>query len=321
MKTVVLGAGALGSILAAHLARAGEDVTLLARGARAKLLAERGLTIRGVADFTVPLRVVEDPKEVTDADLLIVTVKTYDTDAALAPLRHVRAKSVISVQNGLMKNDQLADVFGRGAVLGCAANFSGEVEADGTTHFTRNNDLLIGELPSGTSQRVDDIVAMMDAGGVKCSAVANIQTVEWSKFVAWLALTPAAVLTRLPTHRVLQDRDLALLQVQLVREAAQLAERLGIPLDDSLMLAPGRLLSTLPIEDAVAQQVAYGRDMEGQGVTTHKMSALQDVERGRRLEVEETVGWVVRKAAKLGVDVPRIDACYRMMAALSRAAT
>jgi 2-dehydropantoate 2-reductase len=316
-----LGAGALGSILAGHLARAGEDVTLLARGSRASLLKQRGVTIRGISDFTVRVRVVDDPREVTDCDLLIVTVKTYDTEAALTPLRHVRAANVISVQNGLVKNDQLAAVFGEGAVLGCAANFSGEVEAEGTVHFTRNNDLLLGELPSGVSQRVNDIVAMIDAAGIRTRAVHNVRTVEWSKFAAWLALTPPAVLTRLLTHRIWQDADLALLQVQLVREFALVAERVAVPLDDSVMLAPARSLSTIPMEEAVALQVAYGAAMEAQGVTTHKVSALQDLERGRRLEVEETIGYVVRKAAEMGVEVPRIDACYRMMAALSRAAT
>src|SRR5262245_36396304 len=78
MYIVILGAGALGTVLGAHLARAGEDVTLLARGQRAAYLQEHGATITGLVDFTVPVTVVTDPQQVHAADALIVTVKTYD---------------------------------------------------------------------------------------------------------------------------------------------------------------------------------------------------------------------------------------------------
>jgi 2-dehydropantoate 2-reductase len=319
VKIVILGAGALGSILAGQLIRAAEDVTLLARGARARHLAAHGLTLRGLADYTVPVNVVTDPGEVGDCDLLIVTVKTYDMEAALTPLRHVRAASVISVQNGVVKNEQLAAAFGRPAVLGCAANFSGEVDADGVCNFTRNVGLLIGELPAGVSLRVQEVVATIDRAGVKTLAVDNIQTVEWSKFVAWLALTPPAVLARLPTHVFLQDPDTALLVVQLAREAVALATGLGVEVDDSVGLAPAKALSTLPLDEAIAFQQGVGNQMAAAPGVPHRMSGLQDVERGRRLEVEETLGYVVHRAAELGVDVPRTDACYRLIAALSRA--
>ena len=83
MKIVILGAGALGTVLGAHLARAGEDVTLIARGQRAAYLQEHGATITGLVDFTVPVRVVTDPSQVHNADVLIVTVKTYDMASAL----------------------------------------------------------------------------------------------------------------------------------------------------------------------------------------------------------------------------------------------
>jgi 2-dehydropantoate 2-reductase len=82
MKIVILGAGALGTVLSAHLARAGEDVTLIARGHRATFLQEHGSIITGLVDFTVPITVVTDPQQVQVADVLIVTVKTYDMEPA-----------------------------------------------------------------------------------------------------------------------------------------------------------------------------------------------------------------------------------------------
>ena len=87
----------LGNHVGRHLARAGEDVTLIARGQRAAYLQEHGATITGLVDFTVPVRVVTDPSQVDNADVLIVTVKTYDMDAALASVKHLDAGSVLSI--------------------------------------------------------------------------------------------------------------------------------------------------------------------------------------------------------------------------------
>ena len=112
MKIVILGAGALGTVLGAHLARAGEDVTLIARGQRAAYLQEHGATITGLVDFTVPVPVVTDPSQLHDTDVLIVTVKTYDMESALAAVKHLDVGSVLSIQNGVLKNEQLAQTFG-----------------------------------------------------------------------------------------------------------------------------------------------------------------------------------------------------------------
>ena len=112
MKIVILGAGALGTVLGAHLARAGEDVTLIARGNRAAFLQEHGATMTGLVDFTVPVRVVTDPQQVHEADILIVTVKTYDMASALTSIKHMQVESILSIQNGVLKNEQFAQTFG-----------------------------------------------------------------------------------------------------------------------------------------------------------------------------------------------------------------
>jgi 2-dehydropantoate 2-reductase len=102
MNIVILGAGALGTVLGAHLARAGEDITLIARGNRAAYLQENRATITGLVDFTVPVRVVTDPQQVHAADALIVTVKTYDMVSALQSVKHIDVGSVLSIQNGVL---------------------------------------------------------------------------------------------------------------------------------------------------------------------------------------------------------------------------
>src|SRR5687767_4000019 len=195
MRTVVLGAGALGSILAAHLAHAGKDVVLLARGERARLIKEQGLTIRGLTELTTPVEVVEDPHTLRAADLLVVTVKTYDTEAALAVVAHLDVVSALSVQNGLLKDEQLTAVFGAARTLGASADFSGEVNADGSVSFTRNEGFYIGELTGGLSSRVEAIVGEIGTTSIKAIASERIQSVEWSKFVGWLGLTSVALMS------------------------------------------------------------------------------------------------------------------------------
>jgi 2-dehydropantoate 2-reductase len=113
VKIVILGAGAVGSIIGAHLAREGEDVVFIARGERGKFIREHGIKVTGLADFTVPVNVTDNLNEVEQADVLLVAVKTYDMEEALKSVSHLEVGSVLSVQNGVFKNEQLAQYFGQ----------------------------------------------------------------------------------------------------------------------------------------------------------------------------------------------------------------
>jgi 2-dehydropantoate 2-reductase len=317
MKFIVLGGGALGSILAGHLARAGEDVTVIARGERARHLREHGIAITGLADFTAPCRVITDPGDAGAADLLIVTVKTYDTAAALAPLRDLDVASVLSVQNGVLKDAQLAQVFGAARTLGASAFFAGEVLPSGVARFTLNGGLCVGELPAGISPRVQRLVDTLAASGMKAQASADIRSIEWSKFAAWVGGMALAVLTRLETHKVFRDPDVGLIGARLIRETGAVATKQGIALQD----VPPFLVKTLTQgseADSVEGLRAFGEVMRA-NAPTHRVSGLQDLERGRPLEIEETFGHLVETAAALGVPVPTVETAYRLIRGIARA--
>ena len=108
----ILGAGALGSILGAHLAGAGHSVVMLARGRRAEQIQSEGLRINGLSDLTIRVPTLMDPKVLHSASVLIVAMKTPGTVDALANLKHVRFDVALSIQNGPLKNELLADAFG-----------------------------------------------------------------------------------------------------------------------------------------------------------------------------------------------------------------
>ena len=316
MKVVVLGAGALGSIIAGHLARAGEDVTLIARGDRARYLEENGITVTGLAEFNTPCAVASDPSILTEADVLIVAVKTHDTEAAITSLDHLKIPSVMSVQNGVVADAKLSKVFGEANTVGASASFSGEVLADGAVRFTVNAGFYIGELPDGTSERVQGIAAMLERSGILSKAVSNIRTVQWSKFVTWVGGMPVAVLSRLATYKFCSDPDSALICARLVKETAALADAAGIPLQDSPPMPIMEIISGTE-QEAVGKIGELGARLESEA-PDHRWSTLQDLERGRYLEVEETLGYVVAEAAKEGIPVPTVETCYRLINGINR---
>ena len=312
----ILGAGAMGSILGAHLARAGQAVVMLARGARAAYLETHGLTIRGLVEFTTEVRTLRDPLALRSAATLIVATKTPGTAAALSALRHAQFDVTLSIQNGPLKNEVLSAAFGRQRVLGALADTSGELQPDGAVLFTRNVNIYVGELGGGESARAQRIAQALDASGVRAAATAEIETLEWSKFCAWVGLMALAVATRAPTWKYLADQGAALLLARLVREMGMLAGALGIALADRAVL-PTASICAGSEHEAVGIITAIGADYR-QKAPTHRMSALQDVEAGRPLEVNETLGYACERAHALGLQLPLLE-CFRdLIAAIDR---
>ena len=316
MKFAILGAGALGSIMAAHLLRAGHDVQVIARGSRAAYLKEHGITITGLSDFNIPCPVVTDPKLIEPTDVLVIAVKTYDMEAALAGVANIAVGSVLSVQNGMMKDGLISQVFGRERTLGAASVTSGELLPNGEVRFTLNECLYIGELSGEKTQRADEVADVLAKAGIGARASDNIVSIEWSKFVPWVAAMAMSTLTRLETHKFLSDPDHAYLMARLVREVASIPEEMGIALED-LPPIPVKTICAAPFDQAVEQIQAMGRHFESVA-PTHKMSTLQDLEHGRRMEVEETLGFALREAQKLGVATPTLETCYRFLTGVNK---
>jgi 2-dehydropantoate 2-reductase len=312
----ILGAGAMGSILGAHLVRAGHSVAMLARGARAAHLERHGLTIRGLAEFSTQVQTLRDPESLKSAGALIVATKTPGTAAALGTLREARFGVTLSIQNGPLKNEILAQVFGKERVLGALADTSGELLPDGEVLFTRNVNIMIGELSGGESARVQQLARTIDTAGVRAAATPEILTLEWSKFCAWVGLTALAVSTRAPTWKFLSDPDSALLLARVVREMGVLARALGVSLSDRTIL-PAASMCSGPESDAVAIIMKAGGEYR-LSAPGHRMSALQDVEAGRPLEVNETLGYAYDKARALGLNLPLLEAFLRLVAAIDR---
>ena len=322
----ILGAGALGSILGAHLARAGHSVVMLARGRRAEQIQAEGLRITGLSELTVRVPTLTDHRQLQSAGVLIVAMKTPGTAAALDNLKQPvpgppgaarpRFGAALSIQNGPLKNELLAQAFGPERVLGALADTSGELRPNGQVLFTRNVSLFIGEFAGQLSDRARRIAGAIDAAGVRSSAVTDIESLEWSKFTAWVGLMALSVTTRAVTWRYLTDPGSVRVLVRLVREVGRLARALNITLTDQAVL-PAKTLCDGTEDNAIAAVIEIGREFQARA-PEHRMSALQDLNAGRPLEVHETLGYALERAAQQGLQMPLVEAFYQVIAAIDR---
>jgi 2-dehydropantoate 2-reductase len=268
--------------------------------------------VTGLANVEARPDVIDDPVKLLDADTLIVATKAIDTPATLASVGHVRFQTVASVQNGVLKNELLARVFGASTVLGAMADFSGELTPSGEVKFTRNVCLYVGDENGGMSPRAEEVARLVDAAGVRTQAVRDIRTREWSKFAGWIPLFLIAALTRQITWKFLMDPQTAVVVVRIARETAALAAALEIELVDA---------SPLPVPSIVrASDEAAVEIVRGIGRTflekspEHRMSSQQDVLRGSRLEYVETLGHALELSREVGVPMPTLDNGYRVLA-------
>ena len=157
---------------------------------------------------------------------------------------------------------------------------------------------------------------MLQDSGINSEAVPKIRSLQWSKFAAWSAGTPLAVFTRLETHKFFSDPDCALVFMRLLREIGKIAAEKNIPLVDSGPLPVGAIFSGSE-EEALSVVQELGVHFATHA-PNHRMSPLQDLERGRRLEIDETLGYAITEAKKLGVPVPTLEVCYGLLCGINR---
>jgi len=316
MHTIIVGAGALGSILGGYLAETGEEVTLVGRKPHVDAIRADGLIIEGMRGRHVVrgVHATTDAREVTAADNVILAVKSYDTAEALASLTHLRGKvgAVLSVQNGGGKDEALADAFGRAAVVGATSIVGGAMPVPGRVIHTNEGGTWLGELDGRRTARVEAIADAFRRARLPVEVRDDIQSAIWCKLNQMVPAAALACVTRLRIHEMYQDPSLATLFVELSREVAGVAARLGIPLVDCQGF-PVKTLCSQPFDAAVESVIARGRGMQERGMTQVKISTLQDLERGKRTEAEHVIGYVVDLAAAHGVAVPKLALLYRVI--------
>ena len=295
MKILIMGTGGVGGYYGGLLAKQGNEVTFIARGAHLYALRHEGLKVKSVhGDFHVfPAQATDEPINVGPVDLILFTVKTYNTDDAAQAIRPAvgRHTVVMSLQNGVDAAERIGNIIGPEHVIGGATWLSSAVEAPGVikqiSEFRR---IVFGELGGGWSERIQSIFKVLNSIDIAVEISENIQKVLWTKFIFISAVSSIGSLTRLPMgnyRSVPETRDLL---SGIMREVEALALAQGIPLDSD-----------------VVQKTLEFMDNAGPHI---KPSMQLDVEAGNRTELESMVGVIGRKGRELGVLTPIADFVY-----------
>jgi 2-dehydropantoate 2-reductase len=295
MRIAVVGAGGTGGYFGGLLARAGDDVTFIARGAHLEALRARGLTLESslAGTFTVPVQATDDPRGVGPVDLILFCVKTYDTDAAAASVRPLiqPETTLLSLQNGVDNEERIARLSGHPSGVGGVAYVVSAIKAPGLVAQTAGpGKIVLGELGGGESARTERLRDALQRAGIAAEVHPDIRAVLWQKFLFICAFSGVTALTRLPIGTVLADPATRALFRGTSEEVEAIARAIGIGLPD----------------DCVEQALATASAVEPWG----RGSLYGDLAGGRRLELEGLNGEVVRRGGELGIETPLNFAIY-----------
>ena len=294
MRIAVIGAGGMGGYFGGRLARAGEDVIFLARGASLAALASLGLSVRSRLgdEFTLPVEATDDPDKMGPVDLVLFCVKAYDVDPATLGIRPLigPATVVLPLQNGVDHVDRLSQAFGLEHVLGGVSYVAATAATPGVIVHTGGTKLLLGELIGGTSPRTKRLLEAFQRAGIDAEIPADIRVALWEKFVVVCATSGMTALTRLPVGPILACPESAALVRGVMEETAAVARAMRIPLAGDCV---PRLFDVLSRFDPTARASQY-----------------HDLVAGRRLELESLNGMTVRLGRQHGVPTPLNYALY-----------
>lgn len=284
-----MGSGGVGGYLGARLAAAGEHVTFIARGAHLAAMRVDGLRLESArGDVSLrSTRANDDPAAIGPVDLVIFAVKLYDTEAAAAAIRPLLGPhtGVVTFQNGVDGPEVLARVLGREHVIGAVAKIASVVAEPGVIRHTGTMaEFVFGELDGARSERVGALAATLQAAGVDHRISDDIWRDVWDKMAFLATFAGITALIRLPIGPIREHPDTRAVLRAGLEEAHAVARAKGIGLPSDFVARTLDHCDRLPFE--------------------MKSSMLQDLERGRRLELAWLSGTIARLGRELAIATP-----------------
>jgi len=314
MKICIYGAGAIGGHIGGHLARAGADVSLIARGPHLEAIRRNGLrVIAGEADFTAPVRATDDPSELGPQDYVFVTLKSHQVEGVLPAMQSLLGPetAVLPPTTGipwwyfhglkgphegtrlpeLDPGDAQWNAIGPERAIGCAFWTAAEVTEPGVVRQDgARASYPIGEPSGETTPRLARLVEAMTAGGLHAPIQADIRGQIWTKMINSLCWNQAAFLTEAINGRFADAPDAVDVVRRMMTEMEAVATSLGATIPT-------------PMEKRVAMTV---RSVD------HTMSMLQDLQRGRPIEIDVLAQSVAAMSRISGAPTPTVDALLAM---------
>jgi len=298
MRIAVVGAGGVGGGFGAALAKAGADVTFIARGAHLAAMKSEGLRVNSPRGDThlVPTQATDNPAGIGKVDVVLFCVKLWDVESAGEHIKPMvgPGTAVIPLQNGIDAADRLLPILGREAVMGGVAQISASIVKPGVINqvgtFMR---LIFGELDGRMTKRGQDLLALCQKAGFDVTLSDKILTELWMKFILLATNASITASTRQPIGKLRDDPDIRPVIIAAVKEVHAVARAKGVALP----------------ADAVDKVL----DFIGHAPPAMKASMALDLERGNRMELPWLGGKVVALGRELGVATPVHSTMYAVL--------
>lgn len=317
-RIAIVGAGAVGGYAGAHMVQAGEDVTFIDPWPEhVEHMRKHGLRVthaRDVAEFTVPVRALH----VTDAqqlareapvDIAFVCMKSYDTAWATMLIRQYLAPDgyVVSLQN-CMNEETIAGIVGWGKTLGCIASSitvnlpgPGHIHRGAGKHGAAHTVFRAGEVHGRISPRAEEICRLVGLAD-SAKATSNLWGERWSKLVANAMGNGLSACTGLPGGEMLHNEPIRRFSTRLGSEAIRVGQAHGYQLEEILHLAPETIARAGEGDEEAMRACDAQRFEDGKHTAAGQRPSMgQDMEKGRRTEIEFLNGLVVREGEKVGL--------------------
>ena len=299
LKVAVVGAGGTGAYYGGALAKAGHDVTFIARGSHLDAINKSGLQLNTVllGDFHLDSPATDDMSSIGPVDLVIFAVKSWGTETAIADMAGLVGENtlIISTQNGIDSERLISDAFGKEHVLGCTATVSSMITSPGVvTQAGGPGSLVVGALTEGQSARVNDLLTQCVTAGIAAETHENIELAIWEKFTFICALSGMTALTRKPIGDIFAQESTTQMYLQVLSEVAEVGRAIGIPLPQSI--AADLLATTQAREPFIIGSM--GHDLIANNPIEINLLNARVVELGKQHGVETPANFAIEAALR-----------------------
>ena len=303
MRIAVIGAGAIGCLFSAILNRNGAEVILFSRRKQAVEKINRwGIEVveHGGESYVSHVRCATDSRELSNTDLVIITVKSYDTEEVAKRIRPniPRETRVLTVQNGVGNVETLSKVFNEQHVLGGVTTQASTLLSDNKILHAHHGETLIGGITYDNKEEALEIAEHLTRHGLPTRAVDNILVEIWVKALVNSVINPLTAIMNVRNGELLGMENFTKLARWIIGEGVMVCRRLGISLEEENVLA------------RVLDIVSKTRE--------NKSSMLQDILRGRRTEIDYLNGKIAELGEKLGVETPTNTLLYSLIKELEK---
>jgi 2-dehydropantoate 2-reductase len=321
MKVCIVGAGAIGGILAARLARAGHDVSAIARGAHLQAIQAHGLTLKSAGEkFTADIRAAADPADLAPQDYVILTLKAPALPGIAASLTPLLGPDtvIVTAMNGVPwwfchaltgplagrslpstdPNGVLGETLTRERLLGCVVHAGASVPEPGVVNHAAGNLFIVGDASRRLTAPAAELAEALADTGLDGRSTDDIHGEIWMKLIGNMGMGPICALTGATLVGLARDADVRPIAAAMMQEASDVGDALGLPMDMS-----------------VEARIELGAELG-----EFKPSILQDLERGRPLEIDAMVTVVSEMGEIAGIPTPTVDTVLALLRGRARRA-